>query len=338
MPEGARPVRAKAKRRARRRQGERRAHDPQPAIRAIAAIDFSRVLVCVSCAPVKLRVRVADDLVLEAGVCENDGIEQIVHPPQVTLFRQVLDYLRAKPDPPTDCVTIEVEAAAAAAVALRWGSYFAVLADRCKPLWPQARSPGASRISDSEMARINIEASAALAEWIDLLREEPRTCAQLAARAAAYVPMPRRKVRPEGVTFAALAMPSIAARLVPATAAATVARARAAAERYPSRVFANALVNTAWRNGPIEHVHAGICGAYPFDCRRLRVSEERSIVGVAIDRLAVGLDVCHELARERPARAWAEQVLPYGLADKMLITPVGWTLTESTREVRLSMS
>ena len=305
------------------------------AMSAIAAIDFSRVLVRVSCAPVKLRVRVADDLVLEAGVCENDGIEQIVHPPQVTLFRQVLDYLRAKPDLPTDYVTIEVEAAA---VALRWGSYFAVLADRCKPLWPQARSPGASRISDSEMARINIEASAALAEWIDLLREEPRTCAQLAARAAAYLPMPRRKVRPEGVNFAALAMPSIAARLVPATAAATVARARAAAERYPSRVFANALVNTAWRNGPIEHVHAGICGAYPFDCRRLSVSEERSIVGVAIDRLAVGVDVCHELARERPARAWAEQVLPYGLADKMLITPVGWTLTESTREVRLSMS
>ena len=249
MPEGARPVRAKAKRRARRRQGERRAHDPQPAIRAIAAIDFSRVLVCVSCAPVKLRVRVADDLVLEAGVCENDGIEQIVHPPQVTLFRQVLDYLRAKPDPPTDFVTIELEAAAAA-----------------------------------------------------------------------------------------LAIPSIGARLVPATAAATVARARAAAERYPSRVFANALVNTAWRNGPIAHVHAGICGAYPFACRRPRASEERSIVGVAIDRLAVGLDVCHELARERPARAWAEQVLPYGLADKMLITPVGWTLTESTREVRLSMS
>ncbi len=90
------------------------------AMSAIAAIDFSRALVRVSRAPVKLRVRVAEDLVLEAGVCENDGIEQIVHPPQVTLFCQVLDYLRAKPDPPTDYVTIEVEAAAAAAVALRW--------------------------------------------------------------------------------------------------------------------------------------------------------------------------------------------------------------------------
>ena len=34
-------------------------------------------------------------------------------------------------------------------------------------------SPAASRISDDEMARINIEASAALAEWIDLHRTDP---------------------------------------------------------------------------------------------------------------------------------------------------------------------
>jgi hypothetical protein len=115
MPERARPVRAKVKRRAPdggEASGECMTRNR--AMSAIAAIDFSRVLVRVSCAPVKLRVRVADDLVLEAGVCENDGIDQIVHPPQVTLFRQVLDYLRAKPDPPTDFVTIELEAAAAA--------------------------------------------------------------------------------------------------------------------------------------------------------------------------------------------------------------------------------
>ena len=148
--------------------------------------------------------------------------------------------------------------------------------------------------------------------------------------------MPRRKVRPEGVTFP-LRDAEHRGEAGAGDGCGDRCRARAAAERYPSRVFANALVNTAWRNGPIEHVSRASV-ALPVDCRRLRVSEERSIVGVAIDRFAVGVDVCHELARERPARAWAEQVLPYGLADKMLITPVGWTLTESTREVRLSMS
>ena len=38
----------------------------------------------------------------------------------------------------------------------------------------------------------------------------------------------------------------------------------------------------------------------------------------------------------RPARTTLfEQVLPYGLATMMLVTPSGWTLTESSREVRV---
>ena len=49
-----------------------------------------------------LRVRVNDDLVLDAGTTEElSGSELVVHPPKETLFRQVLDYLRAKPDPPS---------------------------------------------------------------------------------------------------------------------------------------------------------------------------------------------------------------------------------------------
>jgi hypothetical protein len=48
-----------------------------------------------------------------------------------------------------------------------------------------------------------------------------------------------------------------------------------------------------------------------------------------------GMDVCRGLAMERPPRPWSEQVLPYGLAAMMLITPSGWTPTEATREVRL---
>ena len=57
------------------------------------------------------------------------------------------------------------EGVAATVLVLRWGSYLAVLLDRDKPLWSAVRSQGISRISDEEVARINIEASAALAEW-----------------------------------------------------------------------------------------------------------------------------------------------------------------------------
>jgi len=47
------------------------------------------------------------------------------------------------------------------------------------------------------------------------------------------------------------------------------------------------------------------------------------------------MTVCLHFATEYPARSWPDQVLPYGLAEVLLITPSGWTLTESSREVRL---
>jgi hypothetical protein len=102
---------------------------------------------------VNLRVRVNDELVLDAGTTEElSGSELVVHPPKKTLFRQVLGYLRAKLDPPSPPTgsTAENAGVAAAAVALRWGCYLAVLADRAKPVWAEARSPEASRISNSE--------------------------------------------------------------------------------------------------------------------------------------------------------------------------------------------
>lgn len=120
-----------------------------------------------------LRVQVNDELVLDAGTCEAvsgpQGPERILHPPKTTLFHQVLAYLEAKPEPPKRPFGPMAgrEGVAAAALTLRWGSYLAVILDRDKPLWPEVSSPDTSRISDEEMARINIEASAALAEWVD---------------------------------------------------------------------------------------------------------------------------------------------------------------------------
>ncbi|MBI3637328.1 MAG: hypothetical protein HY216_14130 [Candidatus Rokubacteria bacterium] len=95
----------------------------------------------------------------------------------------------------------------AAAVTLRWGSYLAVLLDHDKRIWPEVHSPRTSRISDAEMARINIEASAALAEWIDLYRTDPggRLYEQLVNRAVAYLPMPKKTSKLEVTALGALA-------------------------------------------------------------------------------------------------------------------------------------
>jgi hypothetical protein len=210
---------------------------------------------------VNLRVRVNEELLLDAGTTDEvGGSEVVIHPPGITLFHQVLAYLRSKPDPlasPMDSSN-EHEGAAAAAVVLRWGSYLAELADSAKPAWAEARSPGTSRIGDAEMARINIEASAALAEWIDIARQNQSAYERLVARAVSYLALPKRRPgTPAPAEFALLAMPEVAAKIVTGTDARRVASVRADAENHPSRIFANALVNVAWRNGPVETIHAG---------------------------------------------------------------------------------
>lgn len=127
----------------------------------------------------QLQVRVNEELVLDAGTYEEvsgpHGPERLIRTPATTLFHQVLGYLKTKPDPPKrpSGSMVRREGVAAAALTLRWGSYLAVLLDHDKPLWPEVQSARTSRISDEEMARTNIEASAALAEWIDIYCENP---------------------------------------------------------------------------------------------------------------------------------------------------------------------
>ena len=205
----------------------------------------------------RLRVHVNDELLLDAGTCEEvsgpHGPEKLIRPPETALFHQVLTYLRAKPDPPTQPSGSMVgrEGVAAAALVLRWGSYLAVLLDRDKPVWSEALLPRTSRISDEEMARINIEASAALAEWIDLYRADSGgpIYTRLVDRAISYLPMPTKTARFKSDRFAALADPDTAARLAEAAGTVRVAHARVEAQRYASRVFANALVSWPW---PVE--------------------------------------------------------------------------------------
>jgi hypothetical protein len=231
----------------------------------------------------RLQVRVNDDLVLDAGTCGEasglQGPERLICPPATTLFHQVLAYLERKRDPPRrpSGSMVGREGVAAAALTLRWGSYLAVLFDHDKPGWPEIQSMHTSRISDAEMARINIEASAALAEWIDIYREDPdgRLYERLVNRAVFYLPMPRKTSRLKVTEFAVLAKPEIAERVVRMADPARLEHVRADVARHASRVLANALLNTAWRNGPVEDIHAGRYRGYPLDQRRVSAAEER---------------------------------------------------------------
>lgn len=270
----------------------------------------------------QIQVRVNAELTLNAGTWEEvasvrspERSERLIRPPSTTLFHQLLAYLEAKPDPPNRPKRSPGprEGVAAAALTLRWGSYFAVLCDRDKPLWQAARSPQVSRISDGEMARINIEASAALADWVDIYRSKATSVGyeQLVNRALVYLPTPKKATELNISQFRVLAKPEMAAQLLAFDVERT-ARVAVDAQRSPSRMFANALINTAWRNGPIEEVHAGMFRDYPLDHARVTQAEERALLNFATPRLALGIEAVSAFAAERPQRAWAEQVLPYG--------------------------
>jgi hypothetical protein len=289
-----------------------------------------------------LRVRVNEDLVLDAGWVEEtqspDGEpERHVHAPVKTMFDQVINYLAAiAPLATTRFLGIGEEAVAATAVCLRWGSYLAVLADRDRPVMPRANDVVISRICDDEMARINIEASAALEWWIGLMRHDPDGYRRLARAALAHLPMPQKsvKITRDLPRLFALTNPETAADLVQAQPE-RADKARPEVMAYPDRVLANALVNFCWRNGPVENIHAGRHPAYPLPRRRIRPSEERILMRTTAGLLAQGILVVSTLMQEESKRTWYERVLPFNLAPWWGVTPHGWSLTEQTRDALL---
>jgi hypothetical protein len=139
-----------------------------------------------------LRVQVAEDLTVDGGTWHLAMDQQgapIAHisPPAVPMFQQVVEYLEAKPVPPGGNMRRADEARAATAVCLRWGSYFAVVADPARPPAPNIDEEHVSQIADDEMARMNIEISAALAWWLALAGSDDRRYWELVARALAYL-------------------------------------------------------------------------------------------------------------------------------------------------------
>ena len=126
-----------------------------------------------------LALRINDHWTLDAGTWqerldEDQEPYRLVSPPHTTMYQQVLSCLaettKDQKAPPKSQLHFGEVALATVAVCLRWGSYFAVLVDHDRPQWTPADDPEVSCIGDSEMARINIEASAALAAWIELMR------------------------------------------------------------------------------------------------------------------------------------------------------------------------
>jgi hypothetical protein len=104
--------------------------------------------------------------------------------------------------------------------------------------------------------------------------------------------------------------------------------------KYPSRIFANALINYAWRNGPIEDIHAGISQTKSLRHRHITPASERELVRDTAAKVREGFRVLDNwIIDDRP---WAEKVTPYQFAQMLFVTPTGWSVTADTAEFTLA--
>jgi hypothetical protein len=187
------------------------------------------------------------------------------------------------------------------------------------------------------MARINIEASAALAHWIELMRNHSERYRGMVQAVLNHLPLTLRNptITRESDPLFTLTQPTMAARLVDAVQPSVLERARVEVRAHPTRVLANAIINFCWRNGPIEDIHAGRSSAYPLTQRRISPSEERTLMREASRRLAQGVISVSRLICEKSERSWPERVLPFYLVPYWMVTPSNWSLEQQTIDMRL---
>ena len=287
-----------------------------------------------------LRVRVTEDFVLDGGTSRLAADQQrpvaIIEPPATPMFQQVAAYLEAKPAPPDRNVRRDDEARAATAVCLRWGSYFALLADPARPPSPSVDDEQVSQVDDDEMARMNVEISAALAWWFNLCGVNDRHYWDLVQRALAYLPLGPKTINPhpKADTLLACTMPEMAAEVRRTWRADRLDQDLATAGNHGIRVVANTVTLQAWRNGPIEAVHAGRFEGYGLDERRVSPKAEKAIVRHAQGGVHAGIKVVDYLRYDNAWAPPAERILPFLHG---LIGPTYWSVTEQSRPVELPL-
>jgi hypothetical protein len=260
----------------------------------------------------------------------------IVAPPAVPMFQQVVEYLETKPVPPGGTSKRDDEARAAVAVCLRWGSYFAVLADPARPDAPDIADEQVSQIADEEMARMNIEISAALAWWLTLRGADERRYWDLVHRALAYLPTGPKTFGPidSGEILLTSTVPEMVAHVRQSWPVDRLERDMEIAANHGIRVIANTITHIAWRNGPIEDVHAGRFQGYGLNQRRMLPKAEKAVVRHAQSGFSAGLKAADYLKYDSARPPPADRVLPFLHG---LIGPRGWSVTELSRVVEIPL-
>jgi hypothetical protein len=299
-----------------------------------------------------LTITVNDQLTIDAGywqecVEEDQTPYRLISPPQTAMYWQALSYLeettRDEKVPPKSRLHFGEVAIATVAICIRWGSYFAVLTNRDLPQWAATFDPEVSCIGDGEMARINIEASAALSDWIDLMRADQQHFRKLVKAAVQLLPFPIAQL--DGSTYyhrfrafsavnSANGRRSLMEAFEKHLGSEWFEREKARVLINPTRALANGILNEHWRNGSgIEDVHAGsVAPPRPLTQCRLTKVQEALLMQETAELFVPTLRALYHVVGKPSEETWPEQALPYAIAFK---PPVGWSLEEQTRAIAL---
>ena len=182
----------------------------------------------------------------------------------------------------------------------------------CSPIRHARRRPSiddeqVSRIDDGEMARMNVEISAALAWWFGLCGANDRRYFDLVQRALAYLPLGPKAIHPhpQAETLLTCTMSDVAAEVRRTWWTGRLDQDLATAGNHGVRVIANTVTLQAWRNGPVEGVHAGRFEGYGLEERRVSAKAEKAIVRHAQGGIFAGIKVVDYL---RYDNAWPPPV------------------------------
>jgi hypothetical protein len=174
---------------------------------------------------------------------------------------------------------------------LRWGTYLAVLLDESKPVDPRALSPDAGMISDQERKRVNLEFCSNLARLIRMLQEDEEGCRLMLHQCYLNLPMPQRRVGEDREFMEPLIALSSSAFWNSASPGMRerIEREREVVARYCYRILANSVVLSAYRNGPVEDLHAGFVSCCDLSRRRADDRQSRELLRFTSERRAAFL-------------------------------------------------
>ena len=257
----------------------------------------------------------------------------LIVPPKRSMFDQVYHWLNIQPQPPYVGLLHYIHGIGATALCLRWGTYLAVLMDHDKPIDIRTRDPSISMISNSEMMRINIEASTNLEWLLQYLHEDEFACYKLLEKAYVHLPMPHKRVKRD------LQLAIVVAALAKMHNAQTDASPTDDSTRqllaHPYRALANFITLWAYRNGEIENVHAGSHKGYSLAHRRFTSRQEQTIMRKAASKLSGVITGPHLWEPEyQDIGEWPNNVAAL-VVGYPFYYPSNWTLDRASPQIEL---